>query len=186
MIEYKMVEIQHSGIVLESLNVQPPIRVELTIYGHAWTFRFYIETPYGNMWFSNSNRLNTIISNLDNPEIVAFVRSVSILSNASKKLLDIEDIARHLEDKEEYITLFGKLAKSVYLSFIQKLYRYWESEYYDKNKDGMYLAHLEALQNLAKYSTEANKWKSRLENLNVEEMLQQHKLKVLAKKIGRK
>ena len=186
MIEYKMVEIQHSGIVLESLNVQLPIRVEITIYGHAWTFRFYAETPYGNMWFSNSNRLNTIISNLDSPEVIAFVRSVSVLSNASRKLYDISDFALRLEEKEEYFTLFGKVAKSLYLSFIQKLYRYRESEYYDKNKDEMYREHLEALQNLANYSTEANKWKSRLENLNVEEMLRYHELKVLAKKIGRK
>jgi len=190
MIEYKMKELRHSGIYLESINTEPKINVDITIYEHAWTFRFFVETPYGNIWFSNSERLNTIISNLDIPEVSSLVHAVSILSSETRKLNFMEDFARRIENNDDFTQLFDKVAKSIYLSYIHKLYRYAESEYYEKkfyekNKDGMYIAHHEVLKDLSKYS-EANRWKCKIESLNTKEMLERHKLKKLANKLGRK
>jgi len=187
MIEYKMKELRHSGIYLESINTEPKINVDITIYGHAWTFRFFVETPYGNIWFSNSDRLNTIISNLDIPEVSSLVHAVSILSSETRRLFTMQDLASHIENNEDYTHLFDKVAKSIYLSYIQKLYRYAEREYaYKKNQDGMYISHHEVLKDLANHSSEANRWKCKLESLNTEEMLERHKLKKLANKLGRK
>jgi len=186
MIEYKMKELRHSGIYLESINTEPKINVDITIYGHAWTFRFFVETPFGNIWFSNSDRLNTIISNLDIPEVSSLVHAISILSSETKRLNFIEDFALHIENNDDFTHLFDKVAKSIYLSYIQKLYRYAESEYYAKNRDEMYISHHEVLKDLANYSTEANRWKCKLESLDTKEMLERHRLKQLAKKFGRK
>jgi len=189
--KFRLVDVEYSGVKLVSEDGS--IVVDLDIFSRAWTYRFYVDLhSLGNFYCERSETVNTILQNLDRPEILEFIKSLSYINWIRRKeLVELLALALRTNPKtmfDDYgnkITVqpsieevCDKLAKSLYYSFFHDLYNSERVEVKRK--------YLERLSQLAKYYSSAMKWKSKLENVNVEEKLRNHQLKQLAKRIGRK
>jgi len=190
--KFRLVNVEYDGVKLVSED--GTIVIDLDIFSRAWTYRFHIDLhSLGNFYCSRSETVNTILENLDRPEIVEFIKSLSYINWIRRKEL-IELLALSLRSNKK--TMFddygnkiiveplsteevcSKLARGLYYSFFYELYNYERVEVKKK--------YLERLSQLAKYYSSAMKWKLKLENVNAEKKLRNYQLKQLAKRIGRK
>jgi hypothetical protein len=190
--KFRLVNVEYDGVKLASED--GAILLDLDIFSRAWTYRFHVDLhSLGNFYCERSETVNIILENLDRAEILEFIKSLNYINWVRRTEL-VELLALALRSNPKTVfddygnkisveppsieEVCSKLCKGLYYAFYYELYHFEKPEVKRK--------YLERLCQLAKYYSSTMKWKSKLENVNVEEKLRNHQLKQLAKRIGRK